>query len=179
LTERALFGGRLRIARERRKLSLEKIAEETKLSASMIAALEDGSCARWPSGLYSRSYVRSYAELVGLDPTETVEEFVSLFPDLAVLDVEREERNGLTVARRTGRAAVAPLRLSLDDAPASWWSRLLTRLAWSLHRLANGGVAPAGRGDREVDAWSPDETEDAPFGSAPNEAPFARLQVDP
>jgi cytoskeletal protein RodZ len=166
------------MARERRKLSLERLAEETKLSASMIAALEDGSCARWPSGLYSRSYVRSYAELVGLDPAETVEEFVTLFPDLAFLDVERAER--LTVApRRTGRPPVAPLRLFLDDTAASWWSRLLTRFAWWLHRLANGGEAGVVEGDRDADAWSPCQYEDAPFGPAANEAPFARLQVDP
>lgn len=160
MTERTLFGSRLRLARERRRLSIERIADETKLSASLIAALEDGTCHRWPTGLYSRSYVRTYAALVGLDPAETVEEFSTLFSDLAVLEIDRAARAdalaGATPipAPRVARAPVAPLRLFLEDPPAPWWSRLLTRFAWWLHGLANGGRTPALEGADEAPAWS-------------------------
>ncbi|MBI2220613.1 MAG: helix-turn-helix domain-containing protein [Acidobacteria bacterium] len=161
MTERTLFGTRLRLARERRKLSIERIAEETKLSSSLIAALEDGTCRRWPAGLYSRSYVRGYAALVGLDPAETVEEFATLFPDLAVLNIDRAARGDALAlgapapAPRVARPPVAPIRLFLDATPAPWWSRLLTRLAWWLHGVANGGRAPALEGaDADTPAWS-------------------------
>jgi transcriptional regulator with XRE-family HTH domain len=163
LTERALFGSRLRTARERRTLSIDRIADETKLSASMIAALEDGTCQRWPAGLYSRSYVRTYAALVGLDPAETVEEFSALFPDLAHLQIDRVARaeaaavapGAAVAAPRVARAPVAPLRLFLDEMRAPWWSRLLTQLAWWLHGVANGGRARALEGADEAQAaWS-------------------------
>jgi transcriptional regulator with XRE-family HTH domain len=172
LTDRALFGGRLRIARERRKLTLDHLADETKLSASMLAALEDGTCARWPVGVYSRSYVRSYAELVGLDPAETVDEFASLYPHLAFVDSGQDSRANLsaTVPRRLPRAPVAPLRLFLEDIPAPWWSRLLSRLACWLQRMAGGRVTPLPEVTGTSDAWSPGSNEDA--------SPFATLQVD-
>lgn len=170
VTERALFGSRLRIARERRKLTLVQLADRTKLSASMIAALEDGTCARWPVGVYSRSYVRSYAELVGVDPGETVDEFAALFPHLAFLEIDQAAKGPAVAPRRTPRGTVAPLRLFLDDTPAPWWNRILTRFAFWLHRVANGGGAPVLE-VADSNAWTPESREEA--------SPFATLQVDP
>jgi transcriptional regulator with XRE-family HTH domain len=172
LTERALFGSRLRIARERRKLTLAQIATQTKLSSTIIAALEDGTCARWPTGVYSRSYVRSYAELVGLDPAETVDEFAGLFPHLAFLSSEHAPRAETTcvVPRRATRAPVAPLRLFLEETPGPWWSRFLARVASWLNRVANGGGVRVLEGDNEPE-WSPAARDEA--------SPFAALQVDP
>jgi transcriptional regulator with XRE-family HTH domain len=176
LIERVLFGNRLRLARERSRLSLDQIANDTKLNASIIAALEDGSCARWPIGVYSRSYVRSYAELVGLDPAETVVEFATLFPEVAFLEVERaagRDRDASAPARRRPPAKVAPLRLVLEDSPPSWWRRLMTSLAWWLHRVANGGAVPTLQGNAGNvgdGRWLADAREDA--------ASFAALQVD-
>jgi len=46
---------------------------------SLFAGLEAGNCSRWPPGLYARAYVRSYAEVIGLNPDETVEEFAAAF----------------------------------------------------------------------------------------------------
>jgi cytoskeletal protein RodZ len=172
LVERVLFGTRLRGARERRRLSLEHIADATKLSASIVAALEDGSCARWPIGVYSRSYVRSYAELVGLDPAETVDEFATLFPEVAFLEAERAAVRGRgtpTPAPRKAATPMAPLRLVLEDAPVSVWRALMVRLAWWLHRLASGGAVPVLEGHEEAE-WTP--------ASHPDPASFATLQVD-
>lgn len=172
MTERVLFGDRLRRARERQKLSVRQIADETKLSASIISALEDGSCARWPVGVYSRSYVRSYAELVGLDPAETAAEFVTLFPELAFLALDRaaeRDRDARLPAHLRPRTPVAPLRLFLEEVPAAWWSRLLTRVAWWLHRVANGAM-PVLDGASATGPWASGSHEEA--------SPFATLQVD-
>jgi transcriptional regulator with XRE-family HTH domain len=81
MTERAAFGADLRRARERRGLTLETIAEQTKVSASHFASLERADLSRWPSGIFRRSFVRSYALAVGLDPEITVASFCRLFPD--------------------------------------------------------------------------------------------------
>ena len=81
MTDRAAFGLELRRARERRGLSLDEIAEQTKVSASHFAGLERGDLSRWPSGIFRRAFVRSYADAVGIDADETVSRFVRLFPD--------------------------------------------------------------------------------------------------
>lgn len=78
------FGARLREARERRGLSLREIADATKISARSLEALERNDIARLPGGIFSRAFVRAYAVHVGLDPEETISEFMASFPDDSV-----------------------------------------------------------------------------------------------
>ena len=78
------FGARLREARERRGLSLREIADATKISARSLEALERNDIARLPGGIFSRAFVRAYAVHVGLDPEDTISEFMASFPDDSV-----------------------------------------------------------------------------------------------
>ena len=73
------FGGKLRQARERRGISLRQIAASTKISVAALEALERNDFSRLPGGIFSRAFVRSYAAEVGLDPDETVHEFIERF----------------------------------------------------------------------------------------------------
>lgn len=73
------FGGKLRQARERRGISLRQIATSTKIGVAALEALERNDISRLPGGIFSRGFVRSYAIEVGLDPEETVREFVERF----------------------------------------------------------------------------------------------------
>jgi cytoskeleton protein RodZ len=73
------FGGKLRLARERRGTSLRQISATTKISIAALEALERNDVSKLPGGIFSRSFVRSYATEVGLDPDETVREFLERF----------------------------------------------------------------------------------------------------
>ena len=73
------FGGKLRQARERRGISLRQIAATTKISVAALEALERNDISKLPGGIFSRAFVRSYALEVGLDPEETVKEFLERF----------------------------------------------------------------------------------------------------
>jgi cytoskeletal protein RodZ len=77
------FGDRLREARERRGISLRQIANATKISIGALEALERNDLSRLPGGIFSRAFVRSYALEVGLDPDETIQDFIAQFPDKA------------------------------------------------------------------------------------------------
>ena len=46
----------------------------------LLAAFERNDLSGWPRGLYARAWVRAYANVVGLDPSPTVDEFCRLFP---------------------------------------------------------------------------------------------------
>ena len=61
------FGPRLRHERERREISLKSIADNTKISRSLLEALERDDVSRWPTGIFRRAFVRSYAEAIGLN----------------------------------------------------------------------------------------------------------------
>src|SRR5258708_19461400 len=74
------FGARMRQAREQRGVSLRQIADSTKISVSQLEALERNDISRLPGGIFSRAFVRSYAVEIGVDPEQTVRDFLSPFP---------------------------------------------------------------------------------------------------
>ena len=69
-------GARLRAAREARQISLQQIATTTKISVSALEALEQTDLSRLPGGIFTRAFVRAYATEVGLDPEETMRDFM-------------------------------------------------------------------------------------------------------
>ena len=71
------FGAALRQARERCGVSLRQIAASTKISMVALEALERNDIARLPGGIFVRAFVRAYAAEVGLDPEQTVREFLA------------------------------------------------------------------------------------------------------
>jgi cytoskeletal protein RodZ len=108
------FGGKLRQARERRGISLRQIAATTKIAAAALDALERNDISKLPGGIFSRAFVRSYALEVGLDPDETVREFVERFnqetsptADTVAAEVPQEEREFHERQRKAARIAVA------------------------------------------------------------------------
>ena len=73
------LGERLKRQRERRGISLQSISLSTKIPVSLYAGLERGDCSRWPAGLYGRAYVRGYADAIGANADEIVEDFTAAF----------------------------------------------------------------------------------------------------
>lgn len=102
------FGPRLRQERQRRKISLQSISANTKVSVSLFEALERDDVSRWPSGIFRRSFIRAYAEAIGIDAEATVREFVERFPDPA--DAQPDP-----LADTAAHARAAGLRLTLAD----------------------------------------------------------------
>jgi cytoskeletal protein RodZ len=74
------FGTHLKEAREKRGVSLRQIATSTRISIGTLEALENNEIKKLPGGIFSRAFVRSYAQEIGLDPDEAVREFVHQFP---------------------------------------------------------------------------------------------------
>jgi transcriptional regulator with XRE-family HTH domain len=77
------FGSRLRMERERRTITLASISDNSKISHSLLEALERDDVSRWPSGIFRRSFIRTYAQAIGLDPDVIAREFLERFPDPA------------------------------------------------------------------------------------------------
>jgi cytoskeletal protein RodZ len=74
------FGLKMRRQREERGITLRQIADATKIGLRSLEALERNDISRLPGGIFSRAFVRSYAVEVGLDPEQTVREFIDQFP---------------------------------------------------------------------------------------------------
>ena len=69
------LGARLKHARLAKNVSLREIATATKISVVALEALEKSDYSRLPGGIFSRAFVRAYAQAVGLDPETAVNEF--------------------------------------------------------------------------------------------------------
>jgi len=68
--ERNHVGMRLRAAREQAGLSLQDIAERTRIPTRHLSALEDGRHDDLPAVTYAAGFAKNYARAVGLDPAE-------------------------------------------------------------------------------------------------------------
>src|SRR3989442_13241126 len=75
------FGSRLRREREHRQIALASISANSKISVSLFEALERDDVARWPVGIYRRSFIRAYAAAIGLDADAIAREFLERHPD--------------------------------------------------------------------------------------------------
>jgi len=108
------FGVRLKAERERRGISLDSIAEQTKIQKAFLESLERGDFSKWPAGeVFRRAYIRDYAATIGLAPESVVGEFIRLVlvPDDAPTTHE-----------------LAPLTITFDQNPG-WRGRLQSHAA--------------------------------------------------
>jgi cytoskeletal protein RodZ len=125
---RPTFGPRLRQERERRQISLTSIAENTKISRSLLEALERDDISRWPTGIFRRSFVRSYAQAIGLNPDDVVREFNERFPDPATGAPEQPRvaapSEPLRLSLEKPDRVEIVFRISLPRSWAVWWTRL-------------------------------------------------------
>jgi transcriptional regulator with XRE-family HTH domain len=80
MSEKEAFGPRLRRERERRGISLEHIALLTNVGVELWTGLEQNDFSLWPGGIFARAFIRDYANAVGLDADELVDDFCRLFP---------------------------------------------------------------------------------------------------
>ena len=66
----------LRNAREARGLSLDDLTRTTKIGRSTLVAIESSDVLRLPAAIYTRGFVKAYAEEVGLPAEATAEEYL-------------------------------------------------------------------------------------------------------
>jgi len=71
------FGKELQLEREKRGVSLETVADETKVSTRFLRALEVDDFGSLPGGVFQRGIVRSYCRFLGLDEQEWLTRFAS------------------------------------------------------------------------------------------------------
>jgi cytoskeletal protein RodZ len=72
----------LELHRERTGVSLEQIADTTKISRTFLRAIEEGNYAALPGGVFTTSYIRQYAAAVGCDAAEILDHCrLSLAPE--------------------------------------------------------------------------------------------------
>jgi cytoskeleton protein RodZ len=72
------IGERLRRQRLQSRMSLEKIALDTKIGVRLLEAIEAEQFEKLPGGVFRRSFVLQYARALGVDPDEIADELKQL-----------------------------------------------------------------------------------------------------
>lgn len=70
------FGEHLRREREMRGVSLEEIANATRISTRFLVALENERWDQLPGGVFNRGFIRAIAHFLGLDDDGLLQEYV-------------------------------------------------------------------------------------------------------
>jgi len=110
------IGSTLREERQRRGLRLEDVEKATHLSGRFLDAIEREDFGRLPSGVYRRSFVRGYADFLGLDGDAYAREYEHRFAP-----PEPEPAPTRTRARPRIGALAAAAGLVLVIAAGVWW----------------------------------------------------------
>lgn len=113
------FGARLRQQRERQQIALTSIAEQTKISLSLLEGLERDDVLRWPTGIFRRAFLRAYAHAIGLEPDSVVREFLEFHPDPADVDATAAAAPPTTGEEIVSQGPPSRIRCLIDRAIGS------------------------------------------------------------
>src|SRR5436190_18511287 len=156
--ERALpmfeIGNNLRAARIRQKLELSQAEGDTRIRAKYLRALEDERFEVLPGPAYTKGFLRTYADYLGLDGQRFVEEYN------ARLAPEEEPAAPPQLRIRRRRFVLAPRLLAVSVLAAS-----IAVVAWRFS--SNGGHHPTA-------APPPAQTRTTTRAALPTTPPAAR-----
>ncbi|MGA2136290.1 MAG: helix-turn-helix domain-containing protein [Bryobacteraceae bacterium] len=83
--------------RRNRGISLEQIAESTKINIRSLKAIEGGDFKKLPGGIYNTSYIRQYAKAIDFDETELLAFYRVKMGAPANAEENKDQRNSKNV----------------------------------------------------------------------------------
>ena len=86
------FGQKLKLEREKRKITLEQISVSTKIGTRMLQALEEDKFNQLPGGIFNKGFVRAYSRFLGLDEDQTIADYLQASGDALPASTETAAR---------------------------------------------------------------------------------------
>jgi cytoskeletal protein RodZ len=103
------IGQRLKVEREERRLTLEKVFEATRIRVQYLQALEADDLSVMPSPVQARGYLRNYAEFLGLDVDRILDE---------LRELSTQQTSGEVIGPADQTPSAPPLAIeSMDTVP--------------------------------------------------------------
>src|SRR5437016_5815581 len=111
-------GETLRRERVKRKLNLDQISRELKISPRFLEAIEDEEFDKLPGGVFAKAFVRQYGRLLGLNDDELAAQLQQVLEPSPVEFAEQPN------PARTGLAPIQVPRMeewqTVGDRPFRW-----------------------------------------------------------
>jgi cytoskeleton protein RodZ len=99
------IGATLREARQRQRIDISEIESETKIRAKYLRALENEEWDQLPGPTYVKSFLRTYADALGLDGRRLIEEYKLRHERLSDVELQPIRPPGVRDRRRPPRRA--------------------------------------------------------------------------
>ncbi len=136
------FGEKLKLEREKRKITLEQISSTTKIGTRMLQALEEEKFSQLPGGIFNKGFVRAYARTLGLDEDQTVADYLEASGDGPPVQVEPVSRDNTRAhAGREPESGRLEIRAEVASRQLPWGILALVLLIialglslWNYHR---------------------------------------------
>jgi cytoskeleton protein RodZ len=106
------FGEYLRREREMRGVSLEEISAATKISIRFLRAVENEELSKLPGGIFTRSFVRTYARYLGLDEERVLADCQLAGQQKPEVDIRRIPANRARPSGAASRTRVIAILLA-------------------------------------------------------------------
>lgn len=161
-------GELLRLARERRGLSVQQAADELHLDARVISAIESNNFLALGAPVYAKGHLRRYASLLGLSPDVVIAHYHTL-TDVPAVPVVAPLSSTPPRRQRISLRVPAWIAAMLVIGAVLWWLA-----SWLLDR--QGSREPAA--STSADVAVPVTVEATPESSTSEQAPMAAQPVE-
>ena len=91
-----------------RGVSLDDIAEATKIGTRLLRALEEEHFELLPGGIFNKGFVRAYAKYLGLNEEEAVADYLEAAGEMTPDPRMIAEQNSLRIDRSSGEVSSGP-----------------------------------------------------------------------
>jgi cytoskeletal protein RodZ len=103
------LGARLKEARTEKGYTLEDLQEITKIQKRYLVGIEEGNYSSMPGSFYVRAFIKQYAEAVGLNANEILEQYRADIPNSQASEVAQsfsQSHNRRTLAKASSSSKV-------------------------------------------------------------------------
>ncbi len=105
----ASFGENLKREREMRGVTLQEMSAATKISTRFLQALEADEFSKLPAGIFTRGFIRAYAQYLGLDEEHVLAEYQLVARPSVQVDLTRLAFSKPQPPRSSSRAPLMAL----------------------------------------------------------------------
>lgn len=129
------LGEKLRKAREERDISISEVAEQTRISALYLEAIERDDYSPLPGGIFNKGFIKSFAKYVGVDEGEALQDYARIAASQeSASDMPEKYKPEVLTDDRTFPSLIPTIIFSVI---------ILGLLAWGVMLLVNYLRAPA------------------------------------
>lgn len=111
---RKILGSMLKDARQRSGMSLDAVAQITKISRNYVEALESGDFSKLPGAVFGRGFVASMAKVLGLSGEEVLRRYAACWNSVETLQVRKPVSGGIFQSERRWQPKINYKKLKLS-----------------------------------------------------------------